>query len=64
MTYKRIDDEQGRPVPMKELGPPAFMQRLLLKRRLRRVTCPTEMADPASLCAQVQAAGTIHRKIL
>jgi hypothetical protein len=53
MTYKRIDGERKQ--PSETLGPSAFMQHLVLKRRLRRLTCPSEMVDPASRCAQVQA---------
>lgn len=55
MTHERNDDRRGlrlraargREQPSGALGPSAFMQQLLLKRCLRRLTCPAEMADPA-----------------
>jgi hypothetical protein len=55
VTYNRNKDGRGgQKQPSETLGPSAFMQQLVLKRRLRRLTCPTEMAPPASRCVQVQ----------
>jgi hypothetical protein len=62
MTYERPDGEPEQ--PSEALAPFAFMQQLLLKRRLRPLTCPAEMADLASRCAQVQAAELFHVKAL
>ena len=43
VTCERNDDRRRRKQPSEALGPSAFMQQLLLKRRPRRLTCPAEL---------------------
>jgi hypothetical protein len=55
MTYNRNDDDHsGRRQPSETLGPVAFIQRLLLKRSPRRLTCPLEMAHPVQPSATAE----------